>query len=91
MNRVRAQSIDNNCEFSALTFPLFIAGCETTAPDDRELILQTLTTLEVNFGIGNVKRAKELLGILWGGDGDEGGRKHWVDVLEGLGWDLILA
>ncbi|BCS24624.1 Zn(II)2Cys6 transcription factor [Aspergillus puulaauensis] len=91
VNRVRAQSIDNNCEFSALTFPLFIAGCETTAPDDRELILQTLTTLEVNFGIGNVKRAKELLGILWGGDGDEGGRKHWVDVLEGLGWDLILA
>lgn len=91
VDRVRAQPIDNNCEFSALTFPLFIAGCETTVPDDRELILQTLTALEVSFGIGNVKRAKELLGILWSGDGDEGGRKHWVDVLEGLGWDLILA
>ncbi|KAL4921610.1 fungal-specific transcription factor domain-containing protein [Aspergillus aurantiobrunneus] len=89
LDRIKSHPIDNNCEFSALTFPLFIAGCETTARTDKGLILQTLSTLEVNFGIGNVKRAKELLAILWAGDGDD--RKHWMDVLEGLGWDLNLA
>ncbi|KAL4788239.1 fungal-specific transcription factor domain-containing protein [Aspergillus varians] len=91
LNRIRSHPIDDNCEFSALTFPLFIAGCETTAKADRELILHSLSALEVNFGIGNVKRAKELLGVVWGGGGDEGEGRHWVDVLEGLGWDLILA
>ncbi|KAL3478227.1 fungal-specific transcription factor domain-containing protein [Aspergillus californicus] len=92
LNRMKAHPIDNNCEFSALTFPLFIAGCETVLEEDREFVLQTLSTLEVNFGIGNVKRVKELLRILWSDDACEKvGRTHWVDVLDGLGWDLILA
>lgn len=97
LSRLKTQTISNNCEFSALTFPLFIAGSETNSGDeeDRAFILRTLTTLEVNFGIGNVKRAKEVLRVLWRENENEnwglGGRKHWVDVLERLGWDLNLA
>lgn len=53
--------------------------------------MRSLGRLEENFGIGNVKRAKELLGILW--DNQENGDKevHWLDVLEEMQWDLILA
>ncbi|KAL2828757.1 fungal-specific transcription factor domain-containing protein [Aspergillus cavernicola] len=91
LERIKTHPIDDNCEYSALTFPLFIAGCETASRTDRTFILQTLSTLEANFGIGNVKRAKEILGILWSGEGGGRKRRHWVDVLEGLGWDLILA
>ncbi|KAL2857823.1 fungal-specific transcription factor domain-containing protein [Aspergillus pseudoustus] len=84
---IKDNPIDSNCEYSALTFPLFIAGCEAISGTDRDLLLRSLTTLEANFGIGNVKRAKELLVVLWRSNGD----MHWMDVLEGLGWDLILA
>ncbi|KAL4935717.1 hypothetical protein BDV06DRAFT_217222 [Aspergillus oleicola] len=100
LTRLKTHPIDHNCEFSALTSPLFIAGCEldmSTNPnseDGKDLILNSLSTLEMNFGIGNVKRAKEVLGIVWGdGEGgfSRGRKKHWMDVLEELGWDLILA
>lgn len=59
--------------------------------------MRSLGRLEENFGIGNVKRAKELLGVLWdnqgNGNGNGNGEKevHWLDVLEGMQWDLILA
>lgn len=83
---IRSSPLDDHCEYSALTFPLFITGCECEETIDRELIMQSLTQLEVNFGIGNVKRAKELLNILWTGE-----KLHWLDVLEHLKWDLILT
>ena len=53
----------------------------------------SLGRLEENFGIGNVKRAKELLGVLWDNqeNGNGGKDMHWLDVLEGMQWDLILA
>jgi hypothetical protein len=86
LRRIRSSPLDDHCEYSALTFPLFIAGCECEETIDRELIMQSLTQLEVNFGIGNVKRAKELLNILWAGE-----KLHWLDVLVHLKWDLILA
>ncbi|KAL5340548.1 fungal-specific transcription factor domain-containing protein [Aspergillus crustosus] len=92
LTRIESHPVNQYCEFSALTFPLFMAGCETSSRQDRVFIMQTLGTLEANFGIRNVKRVKEVLGILWGeDDGNEIGRRHWVDVLEGLGWNLILA
>ncbi|GKZ31839.1 hypothetical protein AbraIFM66950_000729 [Aspergillus brasiliensis] len=87
LTRIRASPLDEHCEYSALTFPLFIAGCESKDPSDRKLIIQSLDKLEANFGIGNVRRAKEMLNILWAGGGDV----HWLDMLERLQWDLILA
>ncbi|EAA62784.1 predicted protein [Aspergillus nidulans FGSC A4] len=108
LKRLKTHPIDKNCEFSALTFPLFIAGCETHSEEDRQLIWGMLSVVEANFGIGNVKRAKEALEIVWSsctpavdGIGDDevetedkrarGVKKHWADVLNRLGWDLILA
>lgn len=76
-----------HCEYSALTFPLFIAGCESREPEVRDDILSRLDALEVNFGIGNVKRAKELLDMVWSSHS----QLHWMDVLESLDWQLILA
>ncbi|RAK87882.1 C6 transcription factor [Aspergillus costaricaensis CBS 115574] len=87
LSRIREFPLDEHCEFSALTFPLFIAGCESKHPSDQELIIHSLDKLEANFGIGNVRRAKEMLSILWAGEGDV----HWLDMLERLQWDLILA
>ncbi|KAF7589857.1 hypothetical protein BBP40_003569 [Aspergillus hancockii] len=86
LERVESFPVDEHCEFSALTFPLFITGCESESVAARVLVLQSLSKLEMNFGIGNVKRAKELLYILWNGP-----NMHWLDVLEQLKWDLILA
>lgn len=68
-------------------------------------MIRSLDALEGNFGIGNVGRAKEVLGVVWKEKGKEiemmkrmggkgkggGGRGHWLDVLEGSGWELILA
>jgi hypothetical protein len=84
--RIASLPLDEHCEYSALTFPLFMCGCETDEDADRECVFESLSKLEANFGIGNVKRAKELLRLLWDGE-----RRHWMDVLEELGWNLIVA
>lgn len=98
--RVKNFPLDDHCEYSALTFPLFISGCESNNIADREVVLQSLDKLQHNFGIGNVRRAKELLGILWTRrDADSGlyglgidhKQVHWLDIVKELGWELILA
>lgn len=98
--RVESFPLDDHCEYSALTFPLFISGCESDNVADREIVLQCLGKLQVNFGIGNVRRAKELLGILWArrdaavelyGLGMGYKEVHWFDVVEELVLELILA
>ncbi|KAF9886027.1 hypothetical protein FE257_012083 [Aspergillus nanangensis] len=86
LERIESFPLDEHCEYSALTFPLFMIGCETENSLARESIFQSLTKLEINFGIGNVKRAKELLSLLWAGE-----KRHWMDVLEQLRWNLIVA
>ncbi|KAJ5825945.1 hypothetical protein N7474_003083 [Penicillium riverlandense] len=96
LSRVESLHLDHHCEYSALTFPLFIAGCESTTAVQREVVTQSLDKLQDNFGIGNVRRAKELLASLWmrrdaeDPDGPSN-HVHWLDVLEELGWELILA
>ncbi|KAJ5497035.1 hypothetical protein N7463_009022 [Penicillium fimorum] len=100
LSRIETFPLGDHCEYSALTFPLFISGCESENVADREIVLHSLSKLQDNFGIGNVRRAKELLGILWGrqdanldapfiGMGQK--NVHWLDIVEELGWELILA
>ncbi|KAJ5286783.1 hypothetical protein N7478_002469 [Penicillium angulare] len=102
--RVETFSLDNHVEYSALTFPLFIAGAESSVLEHRDLVMHSLGNLQVNFGIGNVKRAKELLELLWArkdanlfneiGNADSTfivQNAHWQDILEELQWDVILA
>ncbi|KGO77484.1 Protein of unknown function DUF3468 [Penicillium italicum] len=101
LGRIETFPLGDHCEFSALTFPLFISGCESDDVADREVVLRSLGKLQDNFGIGNVRRAKELLGILWArqdanfdaqcvGMGQQK-KVHWLDIIEELGWELILA
>lgn len=65
-------------------------------------MLRSLGKLQNNFGIGNVRRAKEVLGILWArrdaNSQNQAGNMevsvrpvHWLDILEELQWELILA
>ena len=99
--RVESFPLDDHCEYSALTFPLFISGCESDVFAHRDLIIRSLGKLQTNFGIGNVERAKEVLRILWArqdanakdvaAGGSASRKTHWVDILEELQWELILA
>lgn len=99
ISRIKTFPLGDHCEYSALTFPIFISGCETDELADRDVVLRSLGKLQDNFGIGNVRRAKELLEILWARqdaisntDGTScKGRVHWLDIVEELGWDMILA
>lgn len=82
---------DNNTEYSALTFPLFIAGCECEGNEEQlTLILGALKTLEVSFGIRNTIRAQEMIELYWGSDSLRQ-RRHWLDLLEDMDWDLLLV
>ncbi|QQK40367.1 Fungal transcriptional regulatory protein, N-terminal [Penicillium digitatum] len=101
LGRIETFPLGDHCEYSALTFPLFISGCESDNVLDREIVLRSLGKLQDNFGIGNVRRAKELLGFLWArqdanfdaqcvGMGEQK-NVHWLDIVEELGWELILA
>lgn len=99
--RIESFPLDDHCEYSALTFPLFISGCESEVFAHRDFIITSLGKLQTNFGIGNVERAKELLRILWArqdanakdiaAGGTASRKTHWVDILEELQWELILA
>ncbi|KAJ5938248.1 hypothetical protein N7454_004590 [Penicillium verhagenii] len=106
LERVQTFPLDDHCEYSALTFPLFIAGAESDVFAHRSLVTQSLAKLQDNFGIGNVKRAAEVLEILWArkdantlngaiqGELDRNldvQSSHWLDILEELKWELILA
>lgn len=97
--RIQSFPLDDHCEYSALTFPLFISGCESDVFEHRDLIIESLGKLQDNFGIGNVERAKEVLRVLWAkrdaqslvGAEMAGKKVHWMDILEELQWELILA
>lgn len=99
--RVESFPLDHHCEYSALTFPLFISGCESDVLAHRDLVVRSLGKLQVNFGIGNVERAKDVLRILWarqdahaqeyGASGIGKFKVHWMDILEELQWELILV
>lgn len=96
LSRVESLHLDHHCEYSALTFPLFMAGSESTTAVQREVVTKSLDKLQDNFGIGNVRRAKDLLSSLWirrdaENPAGTSNHVHWLDVLEELGWDLILA
>jgi hypothetical protein len=93
--RIQSFPLNDNCEYSALTFPLFIAGAESDVFEHRDLVLESLGKLQENFGIGNTLRAKDVLRILWArrdaASQDSSLKPHWMDILEELQWELTLA
>ncbi|KAI2791436.1 hypothetical protein POX_c04297 [Penicillium oxalicum] len=95
LSRIQTFPLGDHCEYSALTFPLFIAGAESEVFEYRDLVLRSFGKLQENFGIGNTIRAKEVLCALWvrrdAAQQDRSVKVHWMDVLEELQWDLNLA
>ena len=47
-----------------LLFPLFTAGCETTAAPDRELVLERMVSVE-KCGMTQVQKARKLMQSVW--------------------------
>ncbi|RDW74205.1 hypothetical protein BP5796_07647 [Coleophoma crateriformis] len=50
----------HGCE-SALLLPLFLAGCETNNVTHISVVVQRLIKMEQTIGIGNIKRAREVV------------------------------
>lgn len=95
LSRILSFPLDDHCEYSALTFPLFIAGAESDVFEHRDIVLESLGKLQENFGIGNTLRARDVLRLLWSRQDAvaqiPAQRVHWMDVLEELQWELTLA
>lgn len=50
---------------SALLWPLFVAACEATDPDDRDLAQQTFTAIDRVQGMTNIQRAWCIVQEVW--------------------------
>lgn len=50
---------------SALLWPLFVAACEATAPEDRSLAQQTFVAIDRVQGMTNIERAWRIVQEVW--------------------------
>lgn len=83
---------DEHSEYSALTFPLFVAGCECEGNSEwLSSVLGALRTLQMNFGVRNTRRAQEFIEGYWEPGSAPCHRRHWLDLLEDMDWDLLLV
>ncbi|KAI1964912.1 hypothetical protein LOZ58_001603 [Ophidiomyces ophidiicola] len=80
------------CPGVAVLQPLFAAGCEACNHADRESVRGLLSRLESQYGMGNVKKAKEFLEDLWAmrdDSEDVEGRVRWDTVMVEKGLDIL--
>ncbi|KAI1980329.1 hypothetical protein LOZ51_005686 [Ophidiomyces ophidiicola] len=80
------------CPGVAVLQPLFAAGCEACNHVDRESVRALLSRLESQYGMGNVKKAKEFLEDLWAmrdDSEDVEGRVRWDTVMVEKGLDIL--
>ncbi|KAI2429425.1 hypothetical protein LOZ19_006772 [Ophidiomyces ophidiicola] len=80
------------CPGVAVLQPLFAAGCEACNHVDRESVRALLSRLESQYGMGNVKKAKEFLEDLWAMRDDREdveGRVRWDTVMVEKGLDIL--
>lgn len=73
------------CEIGLL-FPLFMLGIGSSDPSTTQYIQNRLTCIESWTKFKHIRRARELLQLLW----DEG-RTDWEIMTRELGWNLSLA
>lgn len=76
--------LDEPCPGVAVVQPLFAAGCEACTVADREYVRTLLSTVEVRYGMGNVKKVKGFLEDLWAirdATGDVEGKLRWDKVM----------
>lgn len=75
------------CPGVAMLQPIFTAGCEACELEDRDIVISLLNAMENLYGMGNVRRARELLKELWirrDEDVDMAGCLRWDDMIGGL-------
>ncbi|KAA8910723.1 hypothetical protein TRICI_004070 [Trichomonascus ciferrii] len=68
---------------ACMSFPIFTAGCEALDGPTREKYRQRIKGMH-RFGVGQIFRANELMEKCW-----EQGRP-WTEIMDELGWDLVL-
>lgn len=78
---------------AAILFPLFVAGGEAHGGRQAEEIRLRLGQNLARRRFQNISRAMEILEVIWGrrtGDSDRG-PSDWEDVLDEMGWELVLT
>ncbi|KAL3424527.1 fungal zn binuclear cluster domain containing protein [Phlyctema vagabunda] len=75
---------------SALLWPLFVAACEATSEEDRDLAKQAFTGTERRQGMNNISRAWEVVGEVWKG-ADDGMEVDWRRVCEDKGLCIVFG
>ncbi|RFU34152.1 hypothetical protein B7463_g2144, partial [Scytalidium lignicola] len=80
----------DGCE-SSLVLPLFLAGCETNNPAQITTVIRKFMKMEQTIGLGNIRRAREVVQKVWYSAAEVTGKRHWQLVVQELGWDLILT
>lgn len=76
-----------------LLFPLFMAGGETSDPEDIEMLRSRLRSIDKIRGFRNVLRAYEVLEEVWRARSTATGCSsvHWKDILRNQGGGLLLT
>lgn len=59
------ETVRNKGPMGALLWPLFVASCEATDADDRELSRQTFTAINQRQGMTNIERARCIVEEVW--------------------------
>lgn len=82
-------------------FPLLIAGCEVTSPEDRSWIIDRWSVLSRFMWVSNIDRTIEIVREVWRRRDDSnkdnmrecGVRdwSHWSTVMKGWGWEVFLG
>lgn len=68
---------------ACMSFPIFSAGCEALNPLQQDKYRQRMKGMH-RFGAGQIFRANELMEQCWEQ------RRPWTDLMDELGWDLVL-
>ena len=76
---------------SALLWPLFVASCEATTEEDRELGMNGFCSTERRQGMNNIMRAWEVVQEVWrrADAGDEA--VSWTGICEERGFSIVFG
>ncbi|KKP02380.1 hypothetical protein THAR02_05532 [Trichoderma harzianum] len=80
------ETVRNKGPMGALLWPLFVASCEATDAEDRELSRQTFAAINQRQGMANIERARCIVEEVWrradNGEDDEDDEDETVHIVE---------
>jgi hypothetical protein len=90
-NVVKLAEECQNGPMSALLWPLFVAACEATTPEDRLLAIDAFGGTERRQGMNNIARAWEVVREVWR-RADEGEEDtNWRDICAERGFNIVFG